>query len=906
MSPRTGWKRLVLLTLLVWPIIVAPAWAANTYEIQATVVPLKNEIAGQVSLTFINETPSPLPAILVTIKDGRILEARGPDDKALPVGAGLDENSKRIALGEPLAPGGSIRIRLAFSGTYPLDSAGYHLANGAWHPKALIFREGEFSAAERQADSYAVTLTFPAGDVVATSGELVQRTSPSAGVTELRYRAKDVTEFGIVSSPDFLETVREVKGVRIRSLYFPGREKWGVKLAEYAARIIPFYIETFGYYPQNALSILPGNKRSTGGYPAASNVVVVHDTLDNAGEAFAEWITAHEIGHQYWGWDGVIDSGRYYHWPGLALGIYMDRLYTEAFIPERAKAHRNFVDQYLGGVARGLDTTMRRTWAEIDALPFDFNNIVAHGKSYAVVRMLEGLMGPERFLNFTKSLLARFRGRYLSPDEFQRLAGEAAGSKLDWFFRDWFEGNAVLSYEIETVRPTSSGVEVVVQRTGTAGMPMDLELLFEDGTKVRKKIAREGKTQTVLFETPARPRQARLDPDRFMALHSPEGGHVWGRKAQVLDVRLPEKLNWGTNFLALKVRNQDDRPHEVEVHIQTNHLTLPRGWGYQTQHSVPAGEETSIDRDFILVPFPGRERVRLSVWDVAEEIQIFGRTYFAEFPLVNRDSSPLVLPPDLRRLLKSEKEIYPRFTVTERGRFVFYFLEGDAYLEKMLPEIAGAREKAYTEIVGKINPGFDGRVAVYFLPDADSKRVYFGHVGLGWAPGENILVEIFNEQDRVDPNHELVHIIAASRGNPPALFSEGLATYFQVGQKWDGYHVDAWSKAFAERGMLWPLLRLFTFVEIGSEDSKPRIAYPQAGSVINYLAGRYGFEKVMRLYKALEKGSSEAVVKANETRLLETIGVGIEDLEKGWLESLKKTTAESLPEDKIQKRYPPS
>ncbi len=902
MRPSARSRLIIVLALLAWPALVAPARAANTYEIQATVVPLKNEIAGRVIMTFINETPSPLTAVLVTIKDGRILEARGPDDKPLSVGAGLDERSKRIALEDPLAPGASIRIRLAFSGTYPLNTAGYHLANGPWHPKALVFRDGEFSAAERQPDAYDVTLTFPAGDVVATSGELVQKTSPRVGLTELRYRAKDIAEFGIVSSPDFLETVREVEGVKIRSLYFPGREKWGLKLADHAARIIPFYVKTFGFYPQNVLSILPGSKRSTGGYPAASNVVVVHDTLDNAGEAFAEWITAHEIGHQYWGWEGVIDSGRYFHWPGLALGIYMDRLYTEAFIPERAKAHRSFVNQYLGGVARGLDTTMRRTWAEIDALPFDFNNIVAHGKSYAVIRMLEGLMGPETFLAFAKSLLTRFRGRYLSPAEFRRLAEEAAGSKLDWFFRDWFEGNAVLSYEIETVRRTSSGVEVVVKKTGTAGMPLDLELLLEDGTKVRKKTGREANTQTVLFETAARPLQARLDPDRFMALYSPDGGHVWGRKAQVLDVRLPEKLNWGTNFLSLKVRNEDDRPHELEVHIQTNHLTLPRGWGYQTRHTVPAAEETSLDRDFVLVAFPGRERFRLSVWDVTEDMTIFTKAYFAEFPFANNDSAPLVLNADLRRLLKSEKATYPRFIAAERGRFVFYFLEGDTYLEKMLPEIAAAREKAYTELVGKINPRFDGRVAVYFLPDADSKRVYFGHVGLGWAPGDKILVEIFNDQDRVDPNHELVHIIAAGRGTPPALFSEGLATYFQLGQKWDGYHVDAWSKAFAERGLLWPLRRLFAFVEIGSEDSKPRIAYPQAGSVIKHLIDQYGFEKVMRLYETLENGSGETGLKSNEAKILETIGVGIEDLERRWLESLKKLKLEPVPEDKIHKR----
>ena len=192
-----------------------------------------------------------------------------------------------------------------------------------------------------------------------------------------------------------------------------------------------------------------------------------------------------------------------------------------------------------------------------------------------------------------------------------------------------------------------------------------------------------------------------------------------------------------------------------------------------------------------------------------------------------------------------------------------------------------------------------GWLSILF-PDAESKLVYFGHRGMGWAPGGNILVEIFNEKERVDPNHELVHIIAGSLGNPPALFSEGLAVYLQEGQKWDGFHIDAWAKAFDENKMLFPLSQIIAFSEIGSEVSKPAIAYPQAASIVKYLADRYGFNKLMQAYKELKRGGSEEIKESNKVAFSQIFGISIADLEKDWLVSVRNIKIRAIPKAKIE------
>jgi len=878
---------------------VSFASAGNAFRLNVRFDPSANEIGGWAVLTVANESPIPWAEIPLALDGGRIIQIRGTGGEALPSRPGREENTTLVVFPSPLPPGGTFVLEVEFRGAFPLDGAGYRLVNGAWHPKLLVFREGEFRTEERQPASYDVTITLPKAEVVVASGRLLEEDFLEGGMKRLRFAAKDITDFGIASSPDFRETTGEAEGVVVRAVSLPGREAWPAKLAGYAARAIGFYRELFGFYPQDVLSILPGSKTSVGGYPAASSVIVIHDTLDGREDSFAEWIVAHEIGHQYWGWDGVLDEGRFYHWPGLGLGILADRLYCEKFNPEGTGRHRSFVEDYLSGVGRGLDTTILRNRDQIDALPFDFNNIVAHGKSYAVIRMLEALVGRERFPSFLRTLQERYRGRVLSPADFEREAEAAAGSSLDWFFRDWVEGNAVLSYGIESVERTKAGVEVVVRRTGSAGMPLDVELVLDGGRILRRAIDRRPEVQTLVFEADGKPRIARIDPDRSSALYSPEGNHIWAYRPSLVEVRLPDQAAWGTNVCAVTIRNDDDLPHEVIIHAQTRNLTMPRGWGYQEVRSIPAGKEITVPKPFILPPWPGRARLRLTLSDFTGERRLLAKDYFFDFPFVNSATAPLVLAEDLRRVLGTERAEWPRLLAADRGRFVVYYLEGDAYVEKLLPEILREREKAYAELAAKINPGFDARVAVYLLPDQDSKRVYFGHVGLGWAPGNNCLVEVFNAKERLDPYHELVHIIAGSVGNPPALLNEGLAVFFQAGGKWDGCHFDAWSRSFDRAGMLFPLDVLFDFREIGSQASKPGVAYPQAASVVSFLAARHGFSKVMDLFKALSNGSDESARKSNRLKLADIIGRDVEGLEKAWLDHLRKLEVEPVPKEKV-------
>jgi hypothetical protein len=111
-------------------------------------------------------------------------------------------------------------------------------------------------------------------------------------------------------------------------------------------------------------------------------------------ETFWRWITAHEIGHEYWS-EHVLGEGRDpLTWLMIGLGVHADGEYRRA---------RGITDagrqppKYVCGVAQGFDTTMDVTQEQRAAIKWDFNNVVEHGKSAAVIDALATVIGNDAF-----------------------------------------------------------------------------------------------------------------------------------------------------------------------------------------------------------------------------------------------------------------------------------------------------------------------------------------------------------------------------------------------------------------------------------------------------------------------------------------------------------------------------
>jgi len=109
------------------------------------------------------------------------------------------------------------------------------------------------------------------------------------------------------------------------------------------------------------------------------------------------------------------------------------------------------MERYIEGVKQGLDTTIERSLEQLTTIDFDFNNIVIHGKGFAVISVLEVVLGRDKFLKVTKRVLSEFKGRRLKISEFQEICEEESGEDLDWLFTQWLRTNGYLSYNVESL-----------------------------------------------------------------------------------------------------------------------------------------------------------------------------------------------------------------------------------------------------------------------------------------------------------------------------------------------------------------------------------------------------------------------------------------------------------------------
>jgi len=224
--------------------------------------------------------------------------------------------------------------------------------------------------------------------------------------------------------------------------------------------------------------------------------------------------------------------------------------------------------------------------------------------------------------------------------------------------------------------------------------------------------------------------------------------------------------------------------------------------------------------------------------------------------------------------------------VTEH--FDIYFFK-DSTTAKEIDRIAEQRDKGYRETCRFLGRDSDVRIRLIFFEDAKRKQRETGHQGAGWAVGTTI-VEVYNEKEKLNPYHEAVHILMGPYGSPPAAFNEGFAVYMseRLGapalSAMGGGQLSVYRRAreLKENNEWIPLEELLTYTEIGSKESRPLVAYPEAASFVKFLIETYGKDKFLRAYKDLQNSSIEDVQEHNKDTLEKIYGKPLRELEKEW------------------------
>jgi tetratricopeptide (TPR) repeat protein len=460
----------------------------------------KNSSAAEIEMIALDWAIGPESSISLFVSGKKLVPLNPENLASLP-------SPLFFRLPKPLKPGKKIEMAVTFTKPVEFTSKDREFKETRWYPR--LWWDGR-----PHHDAYSVKLDIPKGFAMAASGRL----NPKTG----RHENDGAKTFGIYLGKDMKTESREVDGVLVTTVATEKGAECAAISLETAVDVIRFCREWLGFYPFKFLSIIPGGVGRWGGYPFATGIVVIHgQETFKEGEPtlWWQWITAHEIGHEYWG-EWVLDPDDP-AWLWIGMGIFIDTEYliTSGIDPER---RRKWMSNYLSGLSMYYDMTVDIPPARLEKIQYDHNNTVIHSKGPSIIFALDAVLGRDTFMKIYRKCLREYGGERLSWREFERFCEKETGQSLDWFFEQWVRTNAYLCYKIEgqECRPEDGEFvsTVKVRRLGTMKMPVPVKAIFEDGSEQVQVFNRHFVIDSLIFRSRAKLKEVVLDPEKKFAM----------------------------------------------------------------------------------------------------------------------------------------------------------------------------------------------------------------------------------------------------------------------------------------------------------------------------------------------------------------------------------------------------
>jgi hypothetical protein len=440
-----------------------------------------------------------------------------------------NETMTKLALAEPLAPGKTATIEIAYKFAVPehgadrmgRDGALYEIAQ--WYPRVAVYDDvrgwniepylgqGEFYL---DYGDYTLSLTVPAGYIVAATGGLenAKDVLPAAQIARLaeaaksdkvvriitadelksgaarptkagmltwKFRAKNVRDAVWAASPEYQWDASSYKGSLAMAYYRPSAADLWHEAADMSRMSIQEYSERWFQYPWPHISAIEG-PISGMEYPmiAMENHSRTKEDLYN--------VVTHEIGHMWF--PMIVGSNeRAYMWQDEGFNTFINTFSEAKRYPEvgdqmkRALEERQSIEQLMKAQA---DQPIMVGPDRINPQLLGFQAYVKPSVGLQLLR--QEILGPEAFDDAFRTYTARWAFKHPTPADFFRTMEDAGGRRLDWFWREFFVENMHFDQAMDTVMTQQKGdtsvVTVAFANRARGVLPIRARFTFSDGS----------------------------------------------------------------------------------------------------------------------------------------------------------------------------------------------------------------------------------------------------------------------------------------------------------------------------------------------------------------------------------------------------------------------------------------
>ncbi len=489
-------------------------------------------------------------------------EFRHPDNDNL-----YDQTVMTVKVPQPVEPGQTISLRIEFSSKVPrpihrtgVYKESYFIAQ--WFPKIGVFEDGQWNCHQFHATTnffadygtYDIKITVPTHYIIGATGEHREQIKNRDGTTTHRFVQHSVHDFAWTASPHYLEFKEDYmfspgKTVAITLLLQPYHRNQKDRYMNAVKHSIRLCSQFYGDYPYTTVTCVdPAYNNRCGGmeYPTLFTGGTYFLTRDRIPRP--EVVTIHEFGHGYF--YGLVGSNEFENaWLDEGFTSFLDsEVYYAAYeVPVYAKSYFGIPVTFkqvlipiessgISGHRRtsDMDIMQNFTWKFMTPNSYGANS---YSKAELMLRTLKRFMGEELFAAMIKDYSTRYWFRHPKPQDFYDVVSEYAREDMSWFLDQFVYGSGRLDYAIGEIKNQQMRVpkgwideqysehksqkrgeplfqsEVLVRRLGEVKIPVDVRVVFEDGSETIEKWDGQYRWKRFKYLGPQRVKRAIVDPD---------------------------------------------------------------------------------------------------------------------------------------------------------------------------------------------------------------------------------------------------------------------------------------------------------------------------------------------------------------------------------------------------------
>jgi len=463
-----------------------------------------------------------------------------------------DRTVVQVHLPQPIPPDGYVQFKIKFHDQFPetLERTGWNrdfVLGGQWFPKVGVWWHGAWNCHQFHAFTeffadfgiYDVKLTVPQYEVVGAAGVEVGSTNNTDGTKTVAYHAEDIHDFAWTASPHYLIHDDVFQGsmgpVKLRIMMQPAHWSQLGRQVRALKECMDRFDRWYGPYPYKTLTLVdpdPGSPAYGMEYPTFITGGTFWWEPKGYRMGSVETIE-HEFGHQYW--YGMVATNEFEDaWMDEGINQYTQiKVMDSMFDPSTSSlnilgvtaAQRDANHVFYIGVA-DLDPMARNGWQYAD---FNSYEAITYSKTALMLLTLENVIGEDTMRQAMRVYFTRYRFTHPTKEDFLKTIEEVSGKNLRWYFDQAVYGTQVLDYEVlkidstpvdwykENLKEKKGETEYIdnvwIRRKGEFVIPIDVEIRFDNGSKIRELWDGRDRWVRYTYQKKAKIESVEVDPD---------------------------------------------------------------------------------------------------------------------------------------------------------------------------------------------------------------------------------------------------------------------------------------------------------------------------------------------------------------------------------------------------------